>query len=283
MKKLLASSMICVLPLMTIGAQSIRWHNEAQDTTRITRMLAEHGAIADPNARVEAFGSCFIGTPYAAGTLESDGAEVLTVNLDELDCTTFVENVIALSITGGERRSSWYDFVYNLRKIRYRDGEVDGYASRLHYVSDWVVDNVHRGNFVEATNRFSDAQYEVKTINFMSSNRELYPALNDSATFAGIKSAEIGYRNHRYPIIKTKSIGKAAKNFLKPGDIVALTTSKKGLDVSHLGIIVFKGTEPHLLHASSKSGKVVIDPLPLSTYMQKNRNLTGMRVFRLKE
>lgn len=271
-----------LLPLAA-GAQSIRWHNEAQDTTIITRLLADHGTIANPNARVEAFGRCFLETPYAAGTLEHDSEEALTVNLDELDCTTFVENVMALAITGGERRSSWRDFLYNLRNIRYRGGEVNGYASRLHYISDWVVDNVHRGNFNEVTNRFSDAQYEVKTLDFMSANRQLYPALSDSAAYAEIKSAEIGYRNHRYPIIKTKSIGKAAKTFLKPGDIVALTTSKKGLDVSHMGIIVFEGGEPHLMHASSKSGKVIVDKLPLGEYMQKNRSLTGIRIFRLKE
>lgn len=282
MKKILISAALTILPLAA-GAQSINWHNEAQDTTRITRLLAEYGPTANPNARVEAFGRSFLETPYAAGTLESEGNETLTVNLDELDCTTFIENVMALAITGGERRNSWHDFVYNLKNIRYRGGEVNGYASRLHYISDWVVDNVHRGNFVEATNRFSDAQYEVKTLDFMSANRHLYPALSDSDTFADIKSAEIGYRNHRYPIIKTKSIGKAAKNFLKPGDIVALATSKKGLDVSHMGIIVFEGGEPHLMHASSKSGKVIIDKLPLGEYLQKNRSLTGIRVFRLKE
>jgi len=68
-------------------------------------------------------------------------------------------------------------------------------------------------------------------------NRKLYPALADSATYARIKQTEIGYRSHRFPIIKTSRVAKAAKTFLRTGDIIALCTGKKGLDVSHMGIL----------------------------------------------
>src|SRR5512142_59189 len=44
-----------------------------------------------------AIGTSFIGTPYVAHTLEVPGPEHLVVNLQGLDCTTFVENVLALS------------------------------------------------------------------------------------------------------------------------------------------------------------------------------------------
>ncbi|MBD5257729.1 MAG: DUF1460 domain-containing protein [Barnesiella sp.] len=209
--------------------------------------------------------------------------EVLTVNIDEVDCTTLIDYVAALALTGGEHRTSWRDFVYNLQRMRYRNGEVKGYPSRLHYISDWIVDNAHRGNLEEVTNRCDLATYEVKSLNFMSANRNLYPALADSANFAGIKEAESGYRNHRYPIIKTQRVGNAAKNFLRTGDIVALCTTKKGLDVSHMGILFIDEKKvPYLLHASSKAGKVILDTTPLEQYLTKNR-LAGIRVIRLKE
>ena len=211
------------------------------------------------------------------------GDEVLTVNIDEVDCTTLIDYVAALALTGGEHRTSWRDFVYNLQRMRYRNGEVKGYPSRLHYISDWIVDNAHRGNLEEVTNRCDLATYEVKSLNFMSANRNLYPALADSANFAGIKEAESGYRNHRYPIIKTQRVGNAAKNFLRTGDIVALCTPKKGLDVSHMGILFIDEKKvPYLLHASSKAGKVILDTTPLEQYLTKNR-LAGIRVIRLKE
>lgn len=211
------------------------------------------------------------------------GDEMLTVNIDEVDCTTLIDYVAALALTGGEHRTSWRDFVYNLQRMRYRNGEVKGYPSRLHYISDWIVDNAHRGNLEEVTNRCDLATYEVKSLNFMSANRNLYPALADSANFAGIKEAESGYRNHRYPIIKTQRVGNAAKNFLRTGDIVALCTTKKGLDVSHMGILFIDEKKvPYLLHASSKAGKVILDATPLEQYLTKNR-LAGIRVIRLKE
>lgn len=70
---------------------------------------------------------------------------------------------------------------------------------------------------------------------------------------------------------------------LKAGDIIALTTKTNGLDVSHVGILVIEKDGPHLLHASSKEGKVVIDKLPLTEYMRKSPNLTGIRVIRLQD
>lgn len=264
-------------------AQHTRWHDEATDTLAINRLLKKAVMIADPQQRVASLAQEFIDRPYIAGTLEPDGEEKLTVNLDEVDCTTLVDNIIALAITAGEHRTSWRDFIYNLERIRYRNGEMRGYPSRLHYISDWIVDNVHRGNFEEVTGNCDLATYEVKTIDFMSANRNLYPALADSATFAKIKEYEIGYRSHRYPVIKTSRVAKAAKTFLRTGDIIAICTGKKGLDVSHMGILFINDKNiPYLLHASSKAGKVILDATPLDRYLTSNRHI-GIRVIRLKE
>ena len=40
----------------------------------------------------------FLGTPYVGKTLEQEGEEALVINFRELDCTTFLENVVALSL-----------------------------------------------------------------------------------------------------------------------------------------------------------------------------------------
>ena len=37
----------------------------------------------------------YLGVPYVAGTLESEGAERLIINEDSVDCTTFVELSVA--------------------------------------------------------------------------------------------------------------------------------------------------------------------------------------------
>lgn len=260
-----------------------RFHDQQSDTARITQILIDATRIQQPGQRVSAIGKKFIDTPYVAHTLE-DSVEQLTVNLSELDCTTFVETVMALAITAGEKRTSWRDFVYNLRRIRYRNGEINGYPSRLHYISDWIVDNSHRGNFTEVTNRLPEHRYVVKSINFMSRHAGSYPALADSSALDRIKQIERGYVNHRYPIIRTNALSnKNVYGALREGDIVALTTSNKNLDVSHLGLITIVDGKPHLLHASSSLGKVTVTTIPLHDFLKRNTSLTGIRVIRLND
>ena len=155
---------------------TIAFHNEASDTMRITELLQEAAKIKNPQERVATAALHFVGTPYVAHTLEGD-IERLTVNLDELDCTTFVETAMTLAFTAAEGRTSWRDYVYNLERLRYRNGQLDGYPSRLHYISNWIVDNSHRGNFIEVTNTFPRYNYMERTISFMSENRDKYAAL----------------------------------------------------------------------------------------------------------
>lgn len=280
--------LIFLLTALCAQAQTeVRFHNEASDTTRLTELLDKGAAMtfANPEARVAYYARQFEGTPYGAHTLEGE-PEVLTVNLDSLDCTTFVETALALAFTTGERRSSWRDYVYNLRRLRYRGGEVNGYPSRLHYISDWAVDNIHRGNMTDATRDFPRYNDITRTIDFMSTKRDSYPALADSANYARIRGIENGYRMHRFPYIKTLDLSnKAVKAAFHDGDVVALVTTIKNLDVTHMGIVVKASpdAEPYLLHASSSHGKVEVTATPLAEFMKKNRQWLGVRVFRLKE
>lgn len=264
------------------GAETV-WHNEAADTTRITHILIEE--VRQPSGRgdMARIGALFAGTPYGAHTLEGE-TEALRVNLDSLDCTTFVETVAALAITAREGRSSWQDFLYNLERIRYRQGTLRDYASRLHYISDWALDNQSRGILREVTGEFPGVRHNIKTLNFMTRNREKYPALADSANYARMRSVEAGFSNYRYPYLRGSQLNaKSLKQIIRNGDILAFTTATAGLDVSHLGIAVIDpdGTV-RLLHASSHEGKVCVDPLPLADYLRRNRT-EGLRVFRLAE
>ena len=264
-----------------VAPGEVRFINEATDTTKITTLLIDawNGGLNKKPDKIALIGEKLVGTPYLAGTLDSL-PERLTVNMDGMDCTTFVETVVAMALTLDERRTSWHDFVFNLERLRYRNGAVNGYGSRLHYVSDWAIDNSHRGILQEVTDRAGNAAWEVKTLDFMTRNKDKYPALSDDEELEKIKNAEIGYRSHRFPYIKSRNV--AAAN-LRGGDIVAITTKTPGLDVQHMGIVVMKEGVAHLMHASSKAGKVIVDPLPLSEYLRRNRSATGIRVFRLRE
>lgn len=265
-----------------VSPGEVRFGDEASDTTLITTILKEtyEAKYPTPNEKIIAVASRLIGTPYAENTLEGS-PEQLTVNLSAMDCTTFVENVLAIVMTLDENRTSWHDFIYNLERLRYRNGTINGYASRLHYVSDWVIDNSHRGILKEVTDRLVPLpSYQIKTLDFMTRNRDKYPVLADDDEFQQLQNAEIGYRSHRYPYIKTTNITNLP---LLDGDIIAITTKKDGLDVQHVGFVKLVNGQPHLLHASSTEGKVVVDKLPLAEYLKRNRSATGIRVIRLNE
>ncbi len=275
--------MAAVTTAHAVNPGQTRWTNEESDTTRITEILVEASSkdLSTPNETMAFIGKKFIGTPYTASTLEGT-PEMLTVNLDGMDCTTFIETVAAMAITIAENRNSWQDYLYNIENLRYRHGKMDGYSSRLHYVSDWIVDNTHRGNIREVTDRLPGSAYQVKTLDFMTGHRDSYPALKDSMEFERMKSVEVGYRSHRFPYIKSAALqGKGMASTLQSGDIIAFTTKTAGLDVSHLGIILIEDGVVRLLHASSKAGKVVVDPQPLAEYLRKNRNITGGRIIRI--
>lgn len=75
-------------------------------------------------------------------------------------------------------------------------------CSRLHYASDWVVDNVHRGNLKDVTPQIAETSYQVKTLDFMTAHRDKYPALKDDKTYEKMTDVERGYRSHQISIYK---------------------------------------------------------------------------------
>ncbi len=276
---------VCAASFSAAARGEVRWHNEASDTTRITEILKDAAAkdFPTPSARVGYIARKFVGTPYVAHTLEGE-KEMLTVNLDELDCTTFVDIALALAYTVGEHRTSWQDFLYNLQRLRYRKGEIDGYASRLHYNCEWAIDNSHRGNILDVTSNFTNCKYMVRSICFMSNHRDSYAALADSATFERILAIEDGYRKHRFPYIHANDLDKKEVIArLREGDVLAFVTKLADLDVTHMGLVVNEGGELRALHASMTNGRVEITETSLATFVKRNRNWIGVRVYRLKE
>jgi len=222
-----------------------------------------------------------LGTPYVAHTLEAD-QEMLTINIHELDCTTFVETLYAMARTTIARRYSWRDYAANLENLRYRGGEMGDYSSRMHYISEWIIDNRLRGNMQEITPDLPHVDYLVKNIDFMSHHTDSYQQLkNDSVMVNKIRRFEL--RNHRFPYIKRSWLNdKALKAALRSGDFIGLVTKIEGLDISHMGIIIVdeKG-EPFLLDASMSGGKVMLETKPLFKYLEKSKTNIGVRVFRM--
>ncbi len=232
----------------------------------------------EPGSLLASVGSTFLETPYVAGTLEIGQLEGLVINLRGLDCTTFVENVLAFSLLIREGDTSFENYTETLQKIRYRDGQLSGYASRLHYFSEWIRDNEKKGLVKDISASLGGIPAE-KVLDFMTSHRDLYPRLSASAAFKEMEAVEKQLKSEPYSFIPGSML-KLKVNDLQHGDIIALATNIKGLDVTHTGIVYKKKNgELHLLHASSK-GSVEISEKPLLEYLSGIKSNTGILVAR---
>ena len=226
-----------------------------------------------------AVGKTFLGTPYVAQTLEIGETETLVINLHGLDCTTYVENVLAFGLMLKNEQTQFEDYTKNLETIRYKNGKLDGYASRLHYFSEWIANNEKKGLLKDITSEIGGAEI-TKEINFMSSHRDLYPFLSDDVNYEKIKASE-DYLNNQAICILPQGEIEANEHLISSGDIIALTTSINGLDITHTGIASReKDGRIHLLHASS-SGEVKVSDLTLVDYLKKVKNNTGIMVARM--
>lgn len=231
---------------------------------------------AGTNILLEKTARFFLGKPYVPHTLEIPGEEKLVVNLREFDCTTFVESIIALARIAYSGKADFESFLGELQRIRYRDGNLQGYASRLHYTSDWVCDNEKKGLLKNISAGLGGVP-EQKTIDFMTTHREAYRQLKDDDTLLReMQKIEevINQRGGFYYLSKAEIAGKA---FAIPHmSIVTFTTGIKGLDVTHMGFAFRDGERLTFIHASSTQKKVIIDQKTLDDYCAGQSSCTGI-------
>lgn len=223
-------------------------------------------------------GKYFLGNEYVAHTLEVNDEEKLIINLRELDCTTYAENLLALARTLKSENHTFQQFAAEIKKIRYRDGELDGYPSRLHYFSDWIYNN--KDNQLVSTPADNFGEPFPNKVSFMTSNPDSYRHLKENPEYISvIGQQEAVINSNSYYFIPKEKIADY-EHLLKEGDIIGLTTSIGGLDVSHVGVLVEQNGKFHLLHASQSNLKVEISDEPISSFLKPNSKNTGIMVAR---
>ncbi|MDR2901488.1 MAG: DUF1460 domain-containing protein [Lactobacillales bacterium] len=221
----------------------------------------------------------FLDMPYVPATLEINETEQLVVNLNGVDCMTFSETCLALARTAICTEPHEKTFRRELQHIRYRDGKIDGYASRLHYAIDWLYDNAHKGILADVSAQCGGISLPLK-IDFMSSHPDAYKVLkNNPAEIGKIARIEQEINKRSYFYIPKKEIEERAAA-IKNGDIVLFVTSILGLDTTHMGIAYWQGNVLTFIHASSTAGKVIVNPDPLFVYCAKIKNNIGIMLGR---
>ena len=256
------------------------------DSLLVEQLLDEVSGLPKNESRILFFAKKFLDKPYVAATLEIGKQEQLVVNLQEFDCTTFVETILALCLACEHVQPDFHAFTNALCTLRYRQGQLEEYPSRLHYFSDWIEDNSSMGIVEEvAVEQLPFAAIQILQTDYMSRHPEKYRQLAENIYFCElIRQQEkrlIGRKVHYIP--KNALNKKAGVLPIQDGDVLALTTRLSGLDVSHLGFAVWVEGKLHLLHASMRSQKVILDSQTLYQYTNSLKSQTGVRVIRLKK
>lgn len=281
-------NLLFVLLLILLIGQNISF---AQSNQNERIMLSEDKRIAEEKLNIfssksglpiseliSEIGLSFLVTPYVVASLENGLDEKMVVNLRELDCTTFVENCLALARTVKLGKTDFESFVTELERIRYRDGIRNQYPSRLHYFSEWIHNN-HKKGFISETPNLNGEKSD-KTINYMSTHPADYPVLKEHPELIpSIANQEKDLTNNGFMYFPKNNLPNLYK-YLQHGDIIALTSSIEGVDINHVGIIIKKGNEFYLLHAPLSGKKVLVSDGPLTDFLKPASKNNGIMIAR---
>lgn len=244
----------------------------------------------------------FLGTQYLWASLESV-PEQLHVFLDKTDCILFVElsTCFALTLKGiqieqgpevlqrplapasqqanGTKLSGYELLVHNILNMRYRRGQVDTYSSRIHYTSEWLLQNQANGLMREFTGELGEEF--TQTFSYMSDHPKTYYQLsNDPCELGRIRMMELWLDEQKpyYYISQERLRDPKVMEQIHSGDIITFISPRRGLDLAHVAIAYFYQGQMHFIHASYGAKKVIIEPKTLADYATN-----GLRITRLMD
>lgn len=264
------------------------WADEdwAVFSDRVRWAVAAGLDTVDIGTAMARLGETFVGTAYVPGTLDPDGPERVVVDFRRLDCVTFVETVFATarfvrtvgSTALDDRPAAEARYEDLLTDLRYRDGRLNGYASRLHYFSDWMADNARRGRVVDLADALG-AVADTEPIDFMSTHAEAYRQLADPSHVEAVRQVEARLTAAGRRFVPEDLVASVADR-IRDGDIIAATSTVAGLDVAHTGLALWRDGRLHLLHAPLVGSAVEVSAVPLADRIRAQAGQDGVMVVR---
>ena len=285
---ILLAFLVSTLAAPVVPAQD---YASTADDIALARIVLQDLAAAPqeaPGAQMVRAAKHLLGQPYEAGTQEGR-EERLRIYLTRTDCILFAETCLGLVQTvqrcGAQAR--FEDLAQTLQGTRYRDGVVDGYASRLHYTTEWIRQGVQTGVFEDLSEALGGV-LDARRIDFMSSHPDSYAPLKGESQYAKDNLARIREMETRVSGMPRFYVPKdrlaAVEDRIQSGDILCFATSTDGLDYSHV-VIAYRekpGDRLTFIHASTSAKKVVVEPRTLEAYLQANARIKGISVLRVR-
>lgn len=289
-----AAALVLPAPLRARARASVPADPSAEDRERLAEWVRvlrrEHlaGARVPLGEAAVRVGELAVGTPYEAFTLEAylraggspSRTEPLTLSLTRFDCVSLVESCLAVArVALAEGPPTWEAFGREMERMRYRGGARAGYASRLHYFSEWMADGERRG-LVRVLGAELGGEPDARPLRFMTEHRASYPALADDGVFRAIGGMERSLDAAPRRVVPTARIA-AVSDRIRTGDVLAFATSIPGLDVTHSAFAYRdRAGVMRVLHAPLSGGAVEVTRATLPEYVAAIRRSTGILVAR---
>lgn len=231
-----------------------RWTVEKLDY-----IMHKSSNIQDVGERIEFLSGQFLSTEYKESTLSGDinSPEVFVVNLEGVDCLTFIEYIEAMRLSG-----SFPEFIINLKRVRYRMGMVV-FERRNHFFTDWGEYNLEFVGDVTAMIGGPGTIITPKRLNMKGDGTYIIPGIDH-------KDREIKY-------IPASAVDDLVMAGLKTGDYAGIYSDEDGLDVSHVGIIIRMKDAIYLRHASSQVDQRKVIDEDFKGYIAKKQGLVVLR------
>jgi hypothetical protein len=252
--------------------------NGLDDIQSLLRQAQDLGA-AD---KISFISSHFIGANSTLGPLGEGDLDIFDrdplYSFSDFDCTTFVETVMALSLS-----KDFEDFFSNILNIRYENSIVD-FKHRNHFISlDWIPNNTAKGFLRDLTEQtgpsqlakaYIDKRNWFKKLNLSNigsredlSDEEKIILLNRLRSLG----EELAPTLAKIPFIEITAILKNPEilNSIPNGSIISIVkpnlnlTSTIGthINITHQGLAIWKDGFLTYRHASLEFGKVMDTPL----------------------
>jgi len=113
----------------------------------------------------------------------------------------------------------------------------------------------------------------------MSAHRSAYRQLKDASVYDAIVKTERDL-NARKRFYLPKERMHAVEDQIRDGDVIGITTSMEGLDVTHTGFAYRSQGELRFLHAPLSAGTVQITKHALADYLDREQSRTGIMIAR---
>lgn len=282
--------LLTLLLLLPLAASAQDYVSTADDIA-LARIVMQDLASAPqetPGAQMVRAAKHLLGQPYEAGTQEGR-EERLRIYLTRTDCILFAETCLGLvrTVQRCGAQATFEDLAQTLQDTRYRDGVVDGYASRLHYTTEWIRQGGRTGAFEDISEALGGVR-DTRRIDFMSTHPDSYAPLKGESQYAKDNRGRIREMETRVSALPRYYVPKerlaAVEERIQSGDILCFATSVDGLDYSHV-VIAYRekpGDRLGFIHASTSAKQVVIEPRTLEAYLQANARIKGISVLRVR-